>query len=55
MPRGIDEIDVALMKRLNSNTQRIRESIKTALQREDFTQARQILLNFYWLNPRGLS
>ena len=43
MPRGIDEIDVALMKRLNSNTQRIRESIKTALQREDFTQARQIL------------
>ena len=49
MHRGIDEIDVALMKRLNSNTQRIRESIKTALQREDFTQARQILLNFYWL------
>ena len=49
MPRGLDEIDVALMKRLNSNTQRIRESIRTALHRKDFTQARQILLNFYWL------
>jgi hypothetical protein len=49
IPRGLDEIDVALMKRLNSNTKRIRESIRAALQRKDFKQARQILLNFYWL------
>jgi hypothetical protein len=48
-PRGIDEIDVALKARLNSNTKRIRESIRAALQRKDFRQARQILLNFYWL------
>jgi hypothetical protein len=48
-PRGIDEIDLALMARLNSNTRRIRESIRVALQRKDFKQARQILLNFYWL------
>jgi hypothetical protein len=49
MPRGLDEIDVALMKRLNSNTRQIRESIRAALQKKDFKQARQILLNFYWL------
>jgi hypothetical protein len=49
LPRGIDEIDVALKARLNSNTKRIRESIRIALQRKDFRQARQILLNFYWL------
>jgi hypothetical protein len=49
IPRGIDEIDVALKARLNSNTQRIRESIRAALHRKDFRQARQILLNFYWL------
>jgi hypothetical protein len=48
-PKGIDEIDLALKDRLNSNTQRIRESIRAALQRKDFRQARQILLNFYWL------
>jgi hypothetical protein len=40
---------VALKARLNSNTKRIRESIRAALQRKDFRQARQILLNFYWL------
>lgn len=49
LPRGIDEIDQALKARLNSHTQRIRESIRTALQRKDFKQARQIMLNFYWL------
>jgi hypothetical protein len=48
-PRGIDEIDLALKDRLNSNTRRIRESIRAALLRKDFKQARQILLNFYWL------
>jgi hypothetical protein len=49
IPRGLDEIDLALIARLNSNTQRIRESIRTALQRKDYSLARQILLNFYWL------
>jgi hypothetical protein len=48
-PRGIDEIDLALIGRLNSNTRLIRESIRAAIKRKDFKQARQILLNFYWL------
>jgi hypothetical protein len=49
IPRGLDEIDLALMKRLSTNTRRIRESIRAALQRKDFKQARQTLLNYYWL------
>jgi hypothetical protein len=49
IPRSIDEIDLALKARLDSNTRRIRESIRVALLRRDFKQARQILLNFYWL------
>lgn len=49
IPRGLDEIDLALIARLNSGTRLIRESIKTALRSRDFTLARQILLNFYWL------
>jgi hypothetical protein len=49
IPRGLDEIDLSLIARLNSNTRRIRESIRAALQRKDYRLARQILLNFYWL------
>jgi hypothetical protein len=56
IPRGLDEIDLALIARMNSNTRLIRESIRAALQRKDFRQARQALLNFYWqkLGPHEL-
>jgi hypothetical protein len=49
IPRGLDEIDLALIARLNSSTSQIRESITSALQKKDYKQARKILLNFYWL------
>jgi hypothetical protein len=47
--RGIDEFDRALLGRLHSGTQIIRESIREALHRKDYRLARQNLLNFYWL------
>ena len=49
IPRGLDEIDLALMKRLTTNTKRIREALRECLSKRDIRQARQILLNFYWL------
>lgn len=49
VPRGIDEIDLALIARLNSNTRRIRESISAGLRKKDYKQARRSLCDFYWL------
>ena len=49
IPRGLDEIDMALMKRLTNNTRLIREALRECLSKKDIRQARQILLNFYWL------
>lgn len=49
IPRGLDEIDLALMKRLTTNTRLIREALRECLSKKDIRQARHILLNFYWL------
>ena len=49
IPRGLDEIDLALMKRLSTNTRIIREALRECLSKRDIRQARHILLNFYWL------
>jgi hypothetical protein len=49
IPRGLDEIDLALMKRLSTNTNLIREALRECLSKNDIRQARHILLNFYWL------
>ena len=49
IPCGLDEIDLALMKRLTTNTRLIREALRECLSNKDIRQARHILLNFYWL------
>jgi hypothetical protein len=49
IPRGLDEIDIALMKRLTTNTSLIRKALRECLSKRDTRQARHILSNFYWL------
>jgi len=49
IPRGLDEIDLELKSRLTSNTDRIRNSIKDFVVTGDLDNARNALLNFYWL------
>jgi len=49
IPRGLDEIDIALETRLTENTRHIRDSITKALEIGNLNDARQMLLNFYWL------
>jgi hypothetical protein len=49
IPRGLDEIDIALMKRLTTNTKRIREALRDCLSKKDIRQARHIITTFYWL------
>ena len=49
IPRGLDEIDMALKVRLTDNTGRIRTAIAKALQTGTLNDARQMVLNFYWL------
>jgi hypothetical protein len=49
IPRGLDEIDIALLKRLTTNTRLIREALRDCLSKNDIRQARHILTNFYWL------
>ena len=48
IPRGLDEIDMALKVRLTDNTGRIRTAIAKALQTGNLNDARQMVLNFYW-------
>lgn len=48
IPRGLDEIDIALKTRLTENTGRIRTAIAKALQSGNLNDARQMVLNFYW-------
>ncbi len=49
IPRGLDEFDLTLMKRLTTNTSLIREALRLCLSKNDIRQARYILTNFYWL------
>ena len=49
IPRGLDEIDMALKVRLTENTGRIRTAISKALQTGSLDDARQLVLNFFWL------
>ena len=49
IPRGLDEIDVALMARLTASTGHIRTAIAKALQFGNLHEARQMILDFYWL------
>ena len=47
--RGLDEIDIELKVRLTTNTGRIRTAITKAMQTGNLNDARQMVLNFYWL------
>jgi hypothetical protein len=49
IPRGLDEIDIALQSRLVGNTRRIRAAIAKALQTGNLHEAREIVLDFYML------
>ena len=49
IPRGLDEIDIALKARLTENTRQIRTAIANSLQTGNLDDARQVVLNFYWL------
>jgi hypothetical protein len=49
IPRGLNEIDLELKSRLERNTDRIRNSIRNCVVAGDFDNARDALLNFYWL------
>ena len=49
IPRGLDEIDIGLIARLTGNTRRIRSAVATALESGSLNDARQMVLNFYWL------
>ena len=49
IPRGLDEIDIALKARLTENTRHIRAAIASALKTGHLDDARQMVLNFYWL------
>ncbi len=49
IPRGLDEIDLELKSRLARTTQRIRNSIRDCVVVGDLDNARDALLNFYWL------
>jgi hypothetical protein len=49
LPRGLDEIDMALKDRLTKNTGHIRSAIAKALESGHLNDARQAVLNFYWL------
>lgn len=47
--RGLDEIDLALKARLTENTRHIRTAIGKALETGKLNDARQMVLNFFWL------
>jgi hypothetical protein len=49
IPRGLDEIDLALKARLTQNTGQIRAAIANAVKIRNLSDARQMVLNFYWL------
>ena len=49
IPRGLDEIDMALKARLTNSTGKIRTSIAKAIQTNNLNDARQMVLDFYWL------
>jgi hypothetical protein len=49
IPRGLDEIDIALKSRLSESTKFIRLAIEKALESGHLNDARQMVLNFYWL------
>jgi hypothetical protein len=49
IPRGLDEIDLELKSRLAHNTDRIRNSIRDFVVAGDLDNARNALLNYYWL------
>ena len=49
IPRGLDEIDIALKARLLGNTKLIRGAITEALQTRNLEEARQMVLDYYWM------
>ena len=49
IPRGLDEIDLELKSRLARSANRIRNSIRDFVVDGDIDNARDALLNFYWL------
>jgi hypothetical protein len=49
IPRGLDEIDMALKARLATNTRHIRTAISNNLDSGNLKVVRQMIQNFYWL------
>ena len=49
IPRGLDEIDLELKARLTDSTRHIRAAILNALEAGQLDDARQMVLNFFWL------
>lgn len=49
IPRRLDEIDLALKARLTENTRRIRSAIADALKSGHLNDAREMVLNFFWI------
>ena len=47
--RELDEIDIALKARLTTNTREIRTAIYKTLDSGNLDEARQMVLNFFWL------
>ena len=45
----MDEIDIALIARLKANAGQIRTALAKALHSGNLHEARQIVLDFYWL------
>jgi len=53
IPRGLDEIDIALKARLTNSTGHIRAAIGNSLETGNLDDACQMVLNFYWLKLGG--
>jgi len=49
IPRGLDEIDIALKGRLGVNTGHIRSAIAKSLQNGNFNDARKMVQNYFWI------
>jgi hypothetical protein len=49
IPKGLDEIDIALKGRIDHNTRLIRTAIAESLLNDKINEARKVVQNFYWL------
>ena len=49
IPPGLDETDLELLNRLTANTHIIRKAIQSFLNKRKVKEARNAILNYYWL------